>query len=78
MKFQNALRQRGQDNYITSVLYTNDNSISGKELRLKQEYFFSIVSTQNVIHEFSNRDLRMKGIEECCLKDLNELKFINK
>ena len=55
--FQNALSQRDQANYITSVLYPNDNSYSGKELRLKQEYFFSSASVQNVVHEFSKLDL---------------------
>ena len=55
--FQNALSQRDQASYITSVLYPNDNSMSGKELRLKQEYFFSSASVQNVVHEFSKRDL---------------------
>ena len=55
--FQNALSQRDQASYITSVLYPNDNSYSGKELRLKQEYFFSSASVQNVVHEFSKLDL---------------------
>ena len=54
--FQNALSQRDQASYITSVLYPNDNSMSGKELRLKQEYFFSSASVQNVVDEFSKLD----------------------
>ena len=55
--FQNALTERDQASFITSVLYPNDNSISGKELRLKQEFFFSSASVQNVVHEFSKLNL---------------------
>ena len=50
--FQSALSDKDQASYITSVLYPNDNSESGKELRLKQEYFFSSASVQNVVCEF--------------------------
>ena len=47
--------------------------MNDKELRIKQEYFFSSASIQNAFHEFSKRDLQMKGIEECCPEDLNEV-----
>ena len=55
--FQNAITQKDQASYITSVLYPNDNSWSGKELRLKQEYFFSSASVQNVVNEFCKLNL---------------------
>ena len=54
---QSAMAERDQASYITSVLYPNDNSISGKELRLKQEYFFSSASVQNIIAEFKKYNL---------------------
>ena len=54
---QNAMAERDQASYITSVLYPNDNSISGKELRLKQEYFFSSASVQNIVAEFKKYNL---------------------
>ena len=54
---QSALAERDQASYITSVLYPNDNSISGKELRLKQEYFFPSASIQNVVNEFKKLNL---------------------
>ena len=54
---QNAMAERDQASYITSVLYPNDNSMSGKELRLKQEYFFSSASVQNIVAEFKKYNL---------------------
>jgi glycogen phosphorylase len=37
---------------ISQVLYPNDASESGKELRLKQQYFFVCASTQDILHRF--------------------------
>ena len=54
---QGAMAERDQASYITSVLYPNDNSMSGKELRLKQEYFFSSASVQNIVAEFKKYNL---------------------
>jgi glycogen phosphorylase len=38
--------------YITSVLYPNDSTSKGKELRLKQQYFFVCATIQDVIRRF--------------------------
>lgn len=42
--------------YITSVLYPNDSTPSGKELRLKQQFFFVCATIQDVIKRFLNYD----------------------
>ncbi|MCX7727241.1 MAG: glycogen/starch/alpha-glucan family phosphorylase, partial [Chitinispirillaceae bacterium] len=39
---------------ISKVLYPNDNNISGRELRLKQQYFFSSASLQDIIRRFKS------------------------
>jgi glycogen phosphorylase len=45
---------------ISKVLYPNDNNHSGKELRLKQQHFFTSASLQDIIRRFmaNNTDLR--------------------
>ena len=45
-----ALKNRAED--ISRVLYPNDDNNEGKKLRLKQQYFFSSASLQDVIRKF--------------------------
>ena len=70
--FQSALSDKDQASYITSVLYPNDNSLSGKELRLKQEYFFSSASVQNVVNEFSKLNLPWSDFPKYNTLQLND------
>ena len=41
---------------ISKVLYPNDQAFSGKELRLKQQYFFVSASLQDMIVRFKDRN----------------------
>jgi len=45
---------------ISKVLYPNDNNVSGRELRLKQQHFFTSASLQDIIRRYqsSNSDFR--------------------
>ncbi|CAG9317279.1 unnamed protein product [Blepharisma stoltei] len=47
-----AIETRQKAEYITSVLYPNDSTPSGKELRLRQQYFFCCATIQDVIRRF--------------------------
>jgi len=52
-----ALAEKDQASYITSVLYPNDSTPTGKELRLKQQYFFCSATINDIIRRFLNSKL---------------------
>lgn len=47
-----ALEARQRAEYISSVLYPNDSTQGGKELRLKQQYFFVSASIRDILRRF--------------------------
>ena len=59
-EYASALEERDQASYITSVLYPNDNTNAGKELRLKQQYFFCAATINDVIRRFLRSGLPWK------------------
>jgi starch phosphorylase len=50
--FLSAMEERDTASYITSVLYPNDSTYAGKELRLKQQYFFVSATVQDIVRRF--------------------------
>jgi len=52
-----ALEERDHASYITSVLYPNDSTAEGKELRLKQQYFFCCATINDIVRRFINSKL---------------------
>jgi starch phosphorylase len=50
--YEKALRDRGQGETISKVLYPNDATENGKELRLVQQYFFVACSLNDIIRRF--------------------------
>lgn len=50
----NAIVDRQKAETISNVLYPDDRSYQGKELRLKQQYFFVSASVQDIIRRFKD------------------------
>ncbi len=50
-----AVREKQETETISKVLYPNDKSIQGRELRLKQEYFFVSASLQDILARYKRR-----------------------
>lgn len=54
-KYLEAVKERDLAEDISSVLYPNDNTDSGKVLRLKQQYFFCSASLQDIIKKYKQK-----------------------
>jgi glycogen phosphorylase len=53
--YQRAVEEKGESENITKVLYPNDNVFEGRELRLKQEYFFVSATLQDVVRRYKKQ-----------------------
>jgi starch phosphorylase len=65
--YNKAVEQENLAKNIVEVLYPNDNHYSGKELRLKQQYFFVSASLQQVVKKFktTHDDIRQLPDKVC-------------
>jgi starch phosphorylase len=52
MQYHRAVERQNDAENISRVLYPNDSGPSGKALRLKQQYFFSSASLQDLLNHF--------------------------
>lgn len=50
--YQKAVEQQNLARNLVEVLYPNDNHVAGKELRLKQQYFFVSASVQRALARY--------------------------
>ena len=67
--YQRAVEQENLAKNIVEVLYPNDNHYAGKELRLKQQYFFISASVQAAVEKYlkTHKDIR-KFYEKACFQ----------
>lgn len=60
--YEQAVENRNETETISKVLYPNDSSASGRELRLKQQYFFVSASIQDILRRFiSTREVKAQA-----------------
>jgi starch phosphorylase len=57
---------------ISKILYPNDNNVSGKELRLKQQFFFSSASLQDIIRRYLRSNDGFKAFPDKVSIQLND------
>lgn len=57
---------------LTKVLYPNDNMFVGKELRLRQEYFFVSCSLQDILRRFKIDHQDLKVLPEKVFMQMND------
>lgn len=60
------------DEAISKVLYPNDSSMNGKHLRLKQQFFLSSASLQDIIRRWKRTHSDFKGFESKVAIQLND------
>ena len=70
--YQKAVEQENLAKNIVEVLYPNDSHYSGKELRLKQQYFFVSASVQNAIAKYKEKHGDIKRLHEKVCFQLND------
>ena len=67
-----AMREQTSDENISRVLYPNDSTDIGRELRLKQEYFLVSASIQDIIARHKCRFPSIKTLPETTAIHLND------
>ncbi len=68
----NAVSDKSLSENITKVLYPNDNIFEGKELRLKQEYFFVSATLQDIIRRYKENHDTYREFPEKVAIQLND------
>ena len=70
--YKMAVEQENLARNICEVLYPNDNHYAGKELRLKQQYFFISASIQEAVEKYMRSHSDIKKLYEKVVFQLND------
>ncbi len=70
--YQKAVEQENLARNIVEVLYPNDNHYAGKELRLKQQYFFISASVQEAVAKYMRNHSDIRKFYEKVTFQLND------
>ena len=70
--YHKAVEQENLAKNLVEVLYPNDNHIAGKELRLKQQYFFVSASVQRAVARFKKNHPDVHQLPEKVTFQLND------
>ncbi|MGB9277044.1 MAG: glycogen/starch/alpha-glucan phosphorylase, partial [Terrimicrobiaceae bacterium] len=70
--YEEAVREKNHSETISKVLYPNDKTDSGKELRLLQQYFFVACSLKDIIRRFRRENEDWQNFPEKVAIQLND------
>ena len=71
-EYEKAVEEQNLAKTISEVLYPNDNHYSGKELRLKQQYFFVSASLQTAIKKFKENNKKIQDLPKKVTFQMND------
>lgn len=71
-EYQKAVEQENLARTICEVLYPNDNHYAGKELRLKQQYFFVSASVQRAVTRFKEHHSDIRDLPKKVVFQMND------
>jgi starch phosphorylase len=67
-----AVAQKNHSENVTRVLYPDDSTLSGRQLRLHQEYFFVSASLQDMIRRYLRKNDRFDRLADSIAIHLND------
>ena len=70
--YHKAVEQENLARTIVEVLYPNDNHLAGKELRLKQQYFFISASLQTAIEKYKKQHSDIGDLHKKVVFQMND------
>jgi glycogen phosphorylase len=70
--YRRAVEEKSISETISKVLYPNDDSLEGRELRLKQQYFFVCCSIQDIIRRYRKSNTTFDAFPDKAAIQLND------
>ncbi len=70
--YRRAVESKSMSESISKVLYPNDTSLEGKELRLKQQYFFVCCSVSDILRRFKKSHKPLSAVPNEVAIQLND------
>jgi starch phosphorylase len=70
--YERAVHDKNASEVISKVLYPNDESVVGKELRLKQEYFFVRCALADIVSRHLRHNLTLSNLADKAAIQLND------
>jgi starch phosphorylase len=70
--YRRAVEQKADSETISKVLYPNDTSLEGRELRLKQQYFFTCCSIHDLMRRYRKKHSEFDAFPDKVAIQLND------